>query len=154
MLGETVHLASSAPTEWRASWAGDKEGRFGGHGVESGDAESVHEPGLVLILAAGSSVWASSAEDEWLWSVRNVREDVKTKAVLGFEAAFVDVLVVVVETRGLQSSRLSLGGVGDFLESLDGLGGTWDLWMELSGEVDLVAVFREPGVEWRGLDIR
>lgn len=39
----------------------------------------------------------------------------KTNAVLGFAAALVDVLVVVVAIMGLQSSRLSLGGGGDFL---------------------------------------
>ena len=56
---------------------------------------------------------ASSAEWERLWRVRMVREEVNTKAVLGLEAALVDVFVAVVVTREVQSSRLSLGGGGD-----------------------------------------
>ncbi len=51
-----------------------------------------------------------------------------TNALFGVEAALVEEWVWVVGMTGLQSSRLSLGGGGDFL----GLGGL-ELLLELSG---------------------
>lgn len=46
---------------------------------------------------------------------RTLRDEVNTKAVLGFTDEFEEVFVVVVVNKGLQSSRLILAGGGVFL---------------------------------------
>lgn len=80
-----------------------------------------------------------------------MREDVNTKAVLGLDAAFVDVLVVVVEMSGLWSSRLSFGRGEDFRASLEGLEGICTV---VCGDTGLEDVFRGPIVAVGLLDIR
>lgn len=56
----------------------------------------------------------------------------KTKEVLGLGAAL---LSSVAEKTGLQSSRLSLGGGGDFLLPLEGLLRTWAKLSSVAGVV-------------------
>jgi hypothetical protein len=65
--------------------------------------------------------------------------------VLGFKEAFVDVFVVVVEIVGFKSSRLSLGGGGDFRWRRGGL--LEAFFGKLSRVNDLAGVQTEPGVE-------
>ena len=99
------------------------------------------------MLAAGSRGWPLSADDEWLWRERRVREDVKTKAVLGREAVLLDVFVVVVEIVGLKSLRFRLGGTGDLRLSLDGLVETLGTKVACSGLDDRGDVQTSPCVE-------
>lgn len=111
MLEDTTHRASKAPTECLANWAEDREGALCERARFSDFAESGEDAGLGDGMGSEGSRGASSAGWERLCRVRMVRDDVNTKAVLGLEAALVDVLVVVVVTRELlQSPRLSLGG--------------------------------------------
>lgn len=104
----------------------------------------------MTFVAGGSGHVSSTGRERW-WSVRKVREDVNTKAVLGLDAAFVDVLVVVVEMSGLWSSRLSFGRGEDFRTSLEGLEGTCAV---VCGDAGFEDVFRGPVVAVGLLDIR
>ena len=70
MFGETIHRASTAPREWRASWAGDRVGRFAAFFL-LGDGDLEAWPDATSTVGV-----ALSAEKEWLWSERSVFEEV------------------------------------------------------------------------------